>query len=278
LKPEGLKFLWRPLGCRITSKSCTWSSHIFHLAAVVDYLSPKKVMYSVNVIGTKNLLQASNGKRFIFLSSTAAMGKKLKETPATEKTPCNPSDFYGQTKLDAEVLVRMAGGIVVRSADIMGPGFSEGYHYVLSHIAKNKMIIPGNGQNILQWIHISDLIQALLLAKEKGAPGEVYLVTGKEARTLNECLTLLAKYLQVQPPTEHVSKNLALIKVNYRSLKARLLNEKPLALREYIEKMTADRRFDISKAENELGFAPSVDYDAVANEMVIEYRRRTIME
>jgi nucleoside-diphosphate-sugar epimerase len=247
---------------------------IFHLAAVVDYLSPKKAMYNVNVIGTRNLLKASKGKRFIFLSSTAAMGKKLAENPATEKTSCYPSNFYGQTKLAAEKLVKKSGGIIIRSADIMGPGFFEGYDYVLSQMAENKMIIPGNGQNVIQWIHITDLIQALLLAKEKGKSGEIYLVTGKEARTLNECLILLGKYLNVEPPTKGVSKNMALIIANYRSLKARLQQEKPLPFKEFIEKMTANRRFNISKAINELGFAPSVDLDAVANEMVIEYKRR----
>ena len=245
---------------------------IFHLAATVDYLATKKTFSAVNVVGTRNLLQASNGRKLIYLSSTAAMGKKLLEIPASEKTQCNPSDFYGQTKLEAELLVRSEGGIVIRSADIIGPGFTEGYDFVLSRISEGKMVIPGNGENFIQWVHIDDLVQALLLAKEKGKPGELYIITGNEKRTLNDCLRLLAKYLGANPPSNHISKNLAMILINCRLLKAKLSKEKPTALKEYIEKMTANRSFDISKAVNELSFVPGVDYDSAVKEMVIEYR------
>jgi nucleoside-diphosphate-sugar epimerase len=155
-------------------------------------------MFNINVVGTKNLLQTSQGQKFIYLSSTAAMGKKLKEIPATEETPCIPSNYYGQTKLEAEGLVRKAGGIVIRSADIMGPGFEEGYNYVLSRIAEERMVIPGNGKNFIQWVHIKDLVQALLLAKEKGKLGEVYIIAGKEVRTLNECFALLGKLFYLE--------------------------------------------------------------------------------
>jgi nucleoside-diphosphate-sugar epimerase len=246
---------------------------IYHLAAIVDYLAPKDAMFNVNVIGTKNLLEVSKAKKFIYLSSTASMGKKLKEIPANESTPCHPSDFYGQTKLDAEKLVKEAGGIIVRSADVFGPGFTEGYDYVISELESGSLPVIGDGKNFIQWIHIDDLIQALLLAKENGKPGEVYIVAGKEVKTLNECLELLAKYLEVEPPKKHVSKLLAKTLVNYKMLKAKIKKERPKVIPEYINKLTANRSFDISKAKKELGFEPKVSYEDAAREMVEEYKK-----
>jgi len=248
---------------------------IYHLAAIVDYTAPKEIMFNVNVIGTKNLLEVTKIRKFIYLSSTAVMGKKLKELPATEKTPCKPSNFYGKTKLEAEKLVKAAGGIIIRSADVLGPGFMESYgiDYIISGIENGTLKIPGDGKNFIQWIHIDDLIQALLLAKEKGKAGEVYIVSGKEVKTLNDCLGLLAKNLEVEPPKKHVSKFLAKTLANYKTLKTKIKKEKPKALAEYIDKMTANRSFDISKAKNDLGFEPKVDYEQVAKEMVEEYKR-----
>jgi nucleoside-diphosphate-sugar epimerase len=246
---------------------------IYHLAAIVDYLAPKDAMFNVNVIGTKNLLEVSKAKKFIYLSSTASMGKKLKEIPANENTPCHPSDFYGQTKLDAEKLVKEAGGIIVRSADVFGPGFTEGYDYVISELESGSLPVIGDGKNFIQWIHIDDLIQALLLVKENGKPGEVYIVAGKEVKTLNECLELLAKYLEVEPPKKHVSKLLAKTLVNYKMLKAKIKKERPKVIPEYINKLTANRSFDISKAKKELGFEPKVSYEDAAREMVEEYKK-----
>ncbi len=246
---------------------------IYHLAAIVDYLAPKDEMFKVNVIGTKNLLEVSKAKKFIYLSSTAAMGKKLKEIPANESTPCHPSDFYGQTKLDAEKLVKEAGGIVLRSADVFGPGFTEGYDYVISGLESGTLPVVGDGKNFIQWIHIDDLIQALLLVKENGKPGEVYIVSGKEVKTLNECLELLAKYLEVEPPKRHVSKFLTKTLTNYKMFKAKIKKERPKVIPEYINKITANRSFDISKAKKELGFEPKVSYEDAAREMIEEYKK-----
>ena len=247
---------------------------IYHLAAIIDYLAPKGLMFDVNVIGTKNLLEVSKAKKFIYLSSTAALGKKLKEIPATESTPCRPSEFYGQTKLDAEKLVKEGGGIIIRSADVFGSGFTEGYDYVISGLEYGSLPIIGDGKNFIQWIHISDLVQALLLAKENGKPGEVYIVAGKEVKTLNECLELLAKYLNVEPPKKHVSKFLTNVVANYKVFKAKIKKERPKVIPEYINKMTANRSFDISKAKKELGFEPKVSYEDAAREMVEEYKSK----
>ena len=247
---------------------------IYHLAAIVDYLAPKDLMFNVNVIGTKNILEVSKAKKFIYLSYTAVMGKKLKEIPATENTPCHPSDFYGQTKLDAENLVKDNGGIIIRSADVFGLGFTEGYDYVISGLESGELPIIGDGKNFIQWIHINDLIQALLLAKENGKSGEVYIVAGKEIKTLNECLELLAKYLEVEPPKKHVSKFLANTLVKYKVFKSKIKKERPKVIPEYINKMIANRSFDISKAKKELGFEPKVSYEDAAREMVEEYKSK----
>jgi len=246
---------------------------IYHLAAVVDYTAPKDLMFNVNVIGTKNLLEVSAGRKIIYLSSAAVMGRNFKELPVSESTPCHPSNYYGETKLEAEKLVREAGGIIIRSPDIMGQGFTEGFDYVISKIADGTMVIPGDGKNFIQFVHISDLVQALILAKEIGKSGEVYIVTGKEIRTLNECFALIAKYLGVDPPKKHVSKLLALSVAGYKSLKSRLGNGKQVAMGEYIEKMAANRSFDISKAKSELGYISSMSYDDIMEEMIINYRK-----
>lgn len=246
---------------------------IYHLAAVVDYLAPKDLMYGVNVIGTKNLLEVSKGKKIIYLSSTAAMGKRLRELPANEKTSCHPSNYYGKTKLEAENLVRENNGIVIRSADVFGSGFTEGYQFVISRLERGEMPIIGDGKNLIQWIDVSDLVQALLLAKEKGKPGETYLVAGKEVKTVKDLFGLLCKYLNVPPPQKHVSKLVAKMLAYSKLLKGKIKRKRPNLIPEYVEKIVANRTFDISKARRELGFEPKVGYEEAAREMVEEYKK-----
>ncbi len=248
---------------------------IFHLAAIVDYTAPKDEMFKVNVVGTKNLLEVSKGKRFIYLSSTATMGNKFKELPLNEETPCNPSNFYGKTKLEAENLVKQAGGIVIRSTDVFGPGFKEGYDCILSGLESGKMPLIGDGKNFIQWIHVKDLIQALVLAKNMGKPGQVYIVAGKEFKTLNQLWSLLCKHLEVEPPKKKVSKFLAKTISRSKSLTGKITGQKPVLIPEYIDKITANRTFDLAKARTELGFDPQIGYDEAAREMVDEYKKES---
>jgi len=245
---------------------------VYHLAAIVDYLAPQDLMYKVNVLGTRNLLEVSKGKKIIYLSTTAVMGKKLKEIPANENTPCRPSNYYGKTKLEAEKLVRKNGGIILRSADVIGPG-SFVNDVVISKLEEGKLPFIGDGKNFIHYIHINDLIHALLLIKERGRSGEVYIVAGKDVRTQKDCWNLICKYLNVSPPTKSVSVTLAKIQAYSKLLKFKINKEQPNIIPEYVEKITANRTFDISKARKELGFDPKISYEEAAQEMVEEYKK-----
>jgi nucleoside-diphosphate-sugar epimerase len=230
-------------------------------------------MYDVNVEGTRNMLIHSKAKKFIYLSTTSVYGKRMKENPARESTPFNPYNFYGRTKILAEKLVREKGGIILRSPVIYGEGFNEGFGTVLSQLEKGKMPIIGGGNNLIQWIHISDLVQALLLAKDNGKPGEIYLVAGKEVKTQKELFSILAKCLGAKEPSKNVSKMLALSLAHYSVLSSRIKGKKSKLLPDHINRIASDRTFDISKAEKELGFNPRIGYEAGAKEIVAEYLR-----
>ena len=248
---------------------------IYHLAAIVDYKPVlEKLMYDVNVNGTRNILDCSKAAKFIYLSTTSVYGKRMKEDPASEITQYNPDNFYGETKMMAEKLVLEKGGIVLRSPVIYGPGFNEGFGVILSNIERGKMPIIGDGSNQIQWIHINDLIGALLLAKDNGKPGEVYLVAGREAKTQKELFSLLAKYLNVKPPAKSVSKQLAYLMAYYSMLSARLKGRNPKLLPEHISRIASSRTYDTSKSRRDLGFQPTVDYEHGAEEMAKEYQSR----
>jgi nucleoside-diphosphate-sugar epimerase len=248
---------------------------IYHLAAIVNYGSvPKKLMHDVNVNGTRNLLECSKAKKFIYQSSTAVYGNRMKDNPANENTPFNPSNYYGQTKAMAERLILEKGGIVLRSPAIYGPGFNTGFDYVLSQIEKGKMRIIGSGNNLIQWVYIDDLIRALILAKEKGKQGEAYLISGKEARTQRQLFSLLAGCLKVAPPDRSVSEFLANSMAYCAMLAARLKGENAKITPEQVSRITSDRLFDLSKAQRELGFNPKVSYEQGAREIVDEYLRK----
>lgn len=256
------------------SKAVEGIDTIYHLAAAVDYKQlSKKLLYDVNVTGTRNILEKSKAHNFIYMSSTSVYGYNMKENPASEKTQTNPSSDYGKTKAEAEKLVILKGGMVIRAPVIYGSGFNQGFGYVLSQIQKEKMVVIGDGKNRMQWVHVDDLVHALILTKDKGKSGETYLIAGKDIKTQEELYSMLAKHLGVSPPTKRVSTMLARMLAYYKTMKAGMAGKEPSITSSQIERIVSDRTFDISKAVRELGFDPKINYEKGAEEMVSEYRK-----
>jgi len=247
---------------------------VYHLAAILDYTAPKKLMREINVEGTKNILEIAKGKKIIFMSSTAVMGKKLQKIPADEKTYCKPTNVYGQTKKDAEKLVLKSGGIVIRAPPVYGKGFDDGYFDICDQLMKGDMYIIGDGKNRIQHIHKSDLVNALLLAKDKGRPGEIYIVAGSDIQTQEEILTLTAKLLGVQLKKKHISLEIAKFLAKVKKIKSKIKSEGTVPIEEYIDVLASDRIFDISKARLELGFDPKIKYEQGANEVILAYKKK----
>lgn len=238
---------------------------IYHLAALVSYTESKDLIWKINVEGTRNLLNVAVDIPVIYMSSTAVYGKKLSKIPADENSSLKPTDFYGKTKLEAEKLVLKSNGISLRCADIYGPSFEEGYFKVFELLERGKMVIFGSGKNKIQYLHINDAINALFLAKDRGKHGEAYNITGSDIMTQQESLELVCKYLGVEAPKKHISPWLA-------KLIAKMKGKEEMVA--YIEKLAADRAFDISKAKSELNFEPKVKYKTGVEEVVEEYKNR----
>ncbi len=90
---------------------------IVHMAAVLPPLTDKRpeLAYKVNVGGTKNLVslvkELPHPVPFVFTSSVAVFGchPQPRQPLCPEKTPPQPIDTYGKTKLAAEDLIRESG-------------------------------------------------------------------------------------------------------------------------------------------------------------------------
>jgi UDP-glucose 4-epimerase len=198
---------------RDTQKLCeTISTHgcqdVLHFAgkiAVEESVRLPQLYHSVNVDGTRSLLEACRKegvKRFIF-SSTAAVYGEGKDSPCAEDdstAPCNP---YGETKLAGEGLIRQAAQdfglrhailryFNVAGADPLGRSGQcgpESSHLIrvaceVAHGRRDKITIFGtdyptpDGTCLRDYIHVSDLVAAHLRALD-------HLAKNGENLTLN---------------------------------------------------------------------------------------------
>lgn len=169
----------------------TNSNAVFHCAAgVVVKPRSDQELYLPNVIGTQNVIQAvkaSGSPILIHCSTVDTIGLNQDGTPADETVVWNYEQLgiahgYARTKLQAEqcVLKAVDEGLL---AVIVNPGFMLGPYDIkpssgrlILEVLKRKLLGYSQGSNT--FVSVDDVAQGMLMAYEKGAVGERYILGG----------------------------------------------------------------------------------------------------
>ncbi|HQO58860.1 MAG TPA: dTDP-glucose 4,6-dehydratase [Candidatus Omnitrophota bacterium] len=186
-------------------------SVIFHFAAethVDRSLLDVSPFIATNIQGTATLIDLARQHRvprFIHISTDEVYGE-IPQGAFTESSPLHPNNPYSSTKAAADFLIQAAvrahkfPAIIVRPSNNYGPWqYPEKLVPVVLLKALNGQKIPvyGEGQQMREWLHVSDCVEALFLVLNKGRVGEIYNVgshiTKKNIETVRAILNLLGK-------------------------------------------------------------------------------------
>ncbi|MEP7126491.1 MAG: SDR family NAD(P)-dependent oxidoreductase [Byssovorax sp.] len=139
----------------------------------------------INVEGTRNLLDAAREiapgmRRFVFVSSLAAVGPSHDGRPVDGSGEGHPVTHYGRSKLAAERLVREAKGqlpvTVIRPPMIYGPRDNESFAFFQS-VSMRFLPYLGNGKNTMSVVYAADAAGACIKAIDADVPsGNAYFV------------------------------------------------------------------------------------------------------
>lgn len=242
---------------------------VYHLAAVVGRHRKGRIVYRINVLGTKNIADHTQTP-IVYLSSTDVYGTTNDNAPISETTARHPDSIYARTKETAENIILARGGTVLRSPAVYGENIDPGIYPFLALMEQGRMNIIGSGSNKLHWIHVKDIVQALLLAGKARKSG-VYLVAGREISTQTALLRLLAGHLHVPPPRHKIPMAIANAIASYWALHAEITRKKPNVMHTHLGLISENKEYDISKARRELGFDPQVGYESGMKGLVDGY-------
>ncbi len=174
------------IGGAWTEKSFAGYDSVFHVAGIahadVGKVSEetKAMYYKVNTdltYETASKAKTDGVKQFIFMSSaivygeSAPIGKKKEVTSATEPAPAN---FYGDSKLQAEIKIAPLASdeysiAVIRPPMIYGKG-SKGNYPVLSKFARKMPFFPyvNNSRSMLYIENLCEFVRLIIDNNEKG--------------------------------------------------------------------------------------------------------------
>ncbi len=243
---------------------------VVHLAGSRDFLDMAKARKG-NVELTKDIVDAlPKSSKIVFSSSISVYGKKMAKVPADEKTQTRPDTAYARTKLEAEgVVAAHPKHVILRIGPIYGEGFGE-YFRVLRMLEKGKMPIIGDGRNRIPFVHVDDVVSAIVAASDRGQGA--YVITGRSIAQ-KDVYELASKELGVEAPKTRLPVTLAKTYARFELFRSSHLGGKAKFIPEDIAVLSSDRAYDCAKAEKELGFRPRSVSKGIA-EMVRQYKQK----
>ena len=185
--------------------------YIFHLAGLSNTIestrNPKKY-YKTNVDGTINILEICKElkvKKFVYSASASCYGNS-KELPTSENAKIQALSPYAKTKWFAEQIIMLLANkknmpaISLRFFNVYGPRSkaNNAYSAVISIFLKqtqaNKpLTVVGNGQQTRSFVHVYDVVDALIKASKSKVKNEIFNVGSKRSYKIIEIAKLFSK-------------------------------------------------------------------------------------
>lgn len=182
---------------------------VIHLAALIDVaesIERPDLYFEVNVIGTHNIAKACRGVNvLIFASSSSVYGDPLK-IPIPEDHLLSPRSPYAASKAAGEALIQAFSSIygyrpiILRIFNVYGPKQSRAYagvviEFIRRVLRREPPIIYGDGEQTRDFIHISDVIDAIMKAMSIERARGVFNIGSGKAVTINQLAKLILKTL-----------------------------------------------------------------------------------
>ena len=194
---------------------------VFHLAARVTIrgsVDQFEADARTNLMGTLAVLAVAGQqrvRRLVFASSMGVYADSPDRRPAAEDHPQAPISPYGISKLAAERYVSQIAPqlgvdpVILRLFNTYGT--RQGYTpYVgVITIFVNRLLrgegltIFGDGSQSRDFVHVSDVVQANLLAMDTDAVGEAFNVGTGQATTVRQVADMLREAVRPDAPIAH---------------------------------------------------------------------------
>jgi dTDP-glucose 4,6-dehydratase len=233
---------------------------------VDNSISGPGAFIQTNIIGCYTMLEAARsywgalaGKereafRFVQVSTDEVYGSLGAEGKFSETTAMKPNSPYSASKAAGDHLARAwfktygLPTIVTNCTNNYGPRqYPEKLipHVIARALEGKSLPIYGDGKNIRDWVHVEDHSAGVMLALQKGTPGQTYCFGGNAEKNNIEVVTTICRILDELQPRPNGQ--------DYKSLIA-FVPDRP----------GHDRRYaiDDAKAQKELGFTRHYTFES----------------
>ena len=243
------------------------SEVVFHSAAKVEDWGDPKDFERINVVGTRNVVDAARdtgARRVVHVGTEAALLVGQPLVAADESLPLRPDSpaLYSASKAraEAEVITAAPGveTVVVRPRFVWGAGDTTLLPQIVGEMRAGRWAWIGGGGHRTATTHVDNTVEGLVLAATRGRDRGVWFVTDGGSVVFREFVTELARTQGVEPGDRSVPKGVArFVGVAGEALWRRLPLPGSPPLTRFATWVASDEcTLDIGRAREELGYEP----------------------
>ncbi len=185
------------------------AEYLFHFAGIGDIVPSidRPVDYlSANVMGTIHALEAARSaqvRKFVYAASSSCYGL-AKELPTTEQADISPQYPYALSKYLGEQAVMHWGQVYrlpvasIRIFNAYGPrSRTTGAYgavfgvFLAQKLAGKPFTVVGDGMQARDFVFVTDVAKAFLMAAESDRPNEIYNLGAGKPQPVNRLVELL---------------------------------------------------------------------------------------
>lgn len=251
---------------------------VFHNAAYAADYGQKKMIYQVNVRGTKTIgsfCQTQKIPNLIFTSSAGVYGFPNSLSPLDESSKKQPLNPYQLSKVQAEDYLQTLSNIrvsIIRPPLVLGAGGMPS-KIMIERIIKGKMVYIGSGENTVPLVHVNDVARILKSALDKDTKGNVFNVVSFHC-SIKQLMQKLSKKLGKPEPIKHIPYSLAYL----TAICMERFSKNPSLTRFRVKTMGTTRQINANKAEKMLGYKAKYTLQSTVDDMVKWYQKSLLTD
>jgi nucleoside-diphosphate-sugar epimerase len=253
---------------------------VFHVAALAGVWGKKDDFFSINFEGTKNLVDACkklNIRKLIYTSTPSVVfgNKDLEGVDESTSFPDKYLTHYAHSKSLAEKYVldntnQAFQACALRPHLIWGPGDPHIIPRLIEKAKKNRLKIVGDGNNLVDVIHVKNAAHAHLLAFRKleldsSISGKAFFIGQERPVSLWTFINQILVQKNLRPVTTKISFKFAyflgcFFEVLFTILK--IYKKDPPMTRFVSMQLAHSHYFSQEKARLDLGYYPILSVEA----------------
>lgn len=255
---------------------------VIHSAGLVKARNEAE-FFKINADGTTILLDAAKEvapdlKRFVYVSSLAAVGPSDDGKPVPSSCAPRPVTHYGRSKLEGERRALAEKDklpvVVLRPPMIYGPRDQESFAFFQS-VSRRFLPYLGDGKNTMSVIYATDAASACINALEsEAAVGNTYFIDDGEVYVWKDMLAEIERAL-ARPAFLRMGVPFAVFKAAAMAseIGGRLSGKAVMLTRDKINELSAPHWVcDSSDTRRDLGWVPKVQWPEGVRRSVDWYR------